>query len=92
MFCCLPPTKPESSGETLFNCGKGREARVFKGQEHTAGKGWVLTMIFAFSFLQEFQRNPYLITDGVSRFDIKQGEIGKVIFLFWKRLAQSNNL
>ncbi|XP_052662686.1 calpain-13-like isoform X2 [Harpia harpyja] len=24
----------------------------------------------------EFQRNPYLITDGVSRFDIKQGEIG----------------
>lgn len=49
-------------------------------------------LLFAFSFLQELQRNPHLIIDGVSRFDVMQGEIGKVIFLFWKRLAQSNNL
>ncbi|KAF2986663.1 hypothetical protein EK904_013445, partial [Melospiza melodia maxima] len=33
-------------------------------------------LLFAFSFLQELQRNPHLITDGVSRFDIMQGEIG----------------
>lgn len=66
--------------------------KVFQGQEHTAGKGWVLTLLFAFSFLQELQRNPHLITDGVSRFDIMQGEIGKVIFSIWRRSAQSSNL
>lgn len=30
--------------------------------------------------------------DGVSRFDIIQGQIGKVMILFRKRLAQPNNL
>lgn len=44
-----------------------------------AGRGWVLTLLLAFSFFQELLRNPFLIMDGVSRFDIIQGEIGKVI-------------
>lgn len=69
----------------------GKVGKVFKGQEHSAGKGLVLTLYFAFSFLQELQRNPYLVMDGVSRFDIMQGEIGKVILLIWRRSAQSNN-
>lgn len=56
--------------------------KVFKGPKHSAGKGWVFTLFFAFSFLQELQKNPRLIMDGVSRFDIMQGEnVGKVIFL-----------
>lgn len=55
--------------------------KVFKGPKHSVGKGWVFTLFFAFSFLQELQRNPHLIMDGVSRFDIMQGEVGKVIFL-----------
>lgn len=84
--------KTSGSRDVVFICRKGRQVRVFKGQEHTTGKGWVFILFFAFSFLQELQRNPYLIIDGASRFDIMQGEIGKVIFLFWKRLAQSKNL
>lgn len=68
--------------------------KVFKGQEHTAGKGWALTLFLAFSFHQEKERinRPYLIIDGVSRFDIEQGKIGKMILLIWKKSAQSNNL
>lgn len=85
-------TKHQGSIQRVFSCGKGRQTWGFKGQEHTAGIGWVLTLLLAFSFLQELQRNPYLIVDGVSRFDIMQGEIGKVMLLFWKRLAQSNKL
>lgn len=50
-----------------------------KGQELVAGRAWVPSLLLAFSFFQELLRNPCLIMDGVSRFDIIQGEIGKVI-------------
>lgn len=43
-----------------------------------AGRGWVPTLLLAFSFFQELLRNPFFIMDGVSRFDIIQGEIGKL--------------